>query len=162
MTVPFESPLVANAVGNDMDALAFLRGIASVMHTWDDLIDKDREIEDEEINAAFWFALVELPTNPFYAANAEMLRPIVVQSIVNWRAATAMERAATCEQYNDLKITFIIRSTYIDLVVMAACILGGPDWAAKVAPDLRRWAHSEGFKGYLDALAAEKEARELG
>jgi hypothetical protein len=160
MSVPFESPLVANAVGHNADAMAFLRGIATVMHTWDDLIDRDRGVSDGEINAAFWLALVELPANPFYAANAEMLRPIIVQSIINWRAATAMERQATCEQYNDLKIAFIIRSTYIDLVVMSACILGGADWAAKVAPDLRRWAHSEGFKGYLDALAAERLARE--
>jgi hypothetical protein len=160
MSVPFESPLVTEAVGGDQHALVFLRSMASVMHTWDDLIDKDREVSDGEINAAFWLALVELPANPFYAAHADMLRPIVVQSILNWRAATQMEREATCEQYNDLKIAFIIRSTYIDLVVMSACVLGGPDWAAKVAPDLRRWAHSEGFKGYLDALAAEKGARE--
>jgi len=153
-----ESPLVANAVHHDAHAMAFLRDMAQVMHTWDDLVDHDKPVSDCEITEAFWKALVTIPRNPFYRAHEDMLAPIVMNAIVNWRIATHIER---CDQVTEtaLQTAFIVRSSYIDMVTMAALIIDGPDWAAHVGPGLRAWAHGEGFDTYLQNLANEKAAR---
>lgn len=158
MTAPMESPLVARAVQNDEHALAFLRDMAQVMHLFDDLVDRDRYVADGEIVEALWKALVTLPGNPFYRAHEEVMRPIVMNAIINWRIATHIERQ---EKHTEtgLQAAFILRSSYIDMVTTAALIIGGPEWAVHVGPGLREWAHSEGFDTYLQNLAREKAAR---
>jgi hypothetical protein len=155
----FEAPIVAQAVKNDPDALAFLRAIASVLHTWDDLIDGDRELSDADINGAFWKALIDIPANPFYRKHELTLRAVLVQAIVNWSAATALERDEKATR-DDLIIAFIIRSAYVDLLTMSATLIGGVEWACSLAPAIRRWAHGEKWEGYLNNLRDETAARQ--
>lgn len=159
MSVPFESPLVAQAVKNDPDALEFLRDMALVMHWFDDLIDKDRSVPDEETQEVLWRVLVTLPRNTFYRDNFNLLNPIVINAITNWRTANHLERGQAHDQ-TDVMTAFIIRSSYIDLATMAATIIGGPLWAAERGVALRHWAHGEGFERYQENLAAERAARE--
>jgi hypothetical protein len=150
---------VARAVQGNEEALGFLRGIAQVMHTWDDLVDRDHDLTDDDINRAFWIALVELPNNPFYAAHRATLQAIIVNSIINWGIATNIERNKASTSA-DQRIAFIIRSSYIDLAVMCATLVGGSEWGITCGYGLRAWAHSEGFDGYLKALSEEAAARE--
>lgn len=150
--------IVEEAVQGNEDALAFLTAMARVLHFWDDLIDHDKEHVDAHTHRCMWDALVTLPTNRFYRDNMTMLQPILVQSIVNWRIANDVERAPK-SSFRDLGFAFIIRSTYVDLVSMSAFIVGGLEHAVRVGPELRRWAHAEGFNGYLTNLAAETAAR---
>lgn len=158
MEAPMEHPIVAEAVKNDQDALAFLRAIARVLHFWDDLIDRDQPISDTTINAVMWSALIELPVSPFFVQNMSELRPMLAMAIINWHAANDLERQAKASR-DDKMIAFVIRSTYVDLLTMSALIIGGPEWAQAHAAPIRRWAHSEGFPGYLKNLAAEAAAR---
>jgi len=48
------------------DAALFVAMVFRVFHAWDDLIDKDALLADEEINMAFYLAMVQIPRNPFY------------------------------------------------------------------------------------------------
>lgn len=153
-----EAKIVEEAIMADPDALEFLRAMARVLHFWDDLVDKDVELGDDTINAAMWDALVKIPRNPFYRQNIGELSPILVQSIINWRIATNVERDPTAT-HRDLGFAFIIRSTYVDLVTMSAAIVGGVEHAVACGPEIRRWAHGEGFAVYLDNLAKEAHAR---
>lgn len=153
-----EAKIVEEAVQGDPEALAFLRAMAKVLHFWDDLIDGDKEVTPAEINNRMWLALIEIPLNAFYHQNIGTLQPILVMAIVNWRIATNIERDETSTQ-RDLGFAFIIRSTYVDLVTMAAVIVAGPEHAIACGPEIRRWAHGEGFPGYLDNLSKEFRAR---
>jgi hypothetical protein len=156
-----EHPIVATAVRNNPDALAFLRTIAQILHFWDDLIDRDHEIDDRQINDAFTLALIELPRNAFYREHFDTLNVILQNAITNWHIANQLER----EPHNEdrvrvsLMTAFVIRSSYIDLLTQSALIVGGMDWAAHCGPEIHRWAHSEGYDGYLTNLAAEQTAR---
>lgn len=150
--------IVEEAVLGNAEALAFLNAMARVLHFWDDLIDRDKEHVDAHTHLCMWDALVTLPTNRFYLDNMTMLQPILVQSIVNWRVANDIERAPK-SSIRDLGFAFIIRSTYVDLVSMSALILGGLEHAVRVGPDIRRWAHEEGFNAYLTNLATEIATR---
>jgi hypothetical protein len=152
-----EHPIVEKAVRGNEAALEFLRRIAGVLHIWDDLIDRDKKVLDADICGAFTDALITIPSNPFYRAHQDVLLPILANAINNWRIATSLERSE--KTVSDLKIAFIIRSSYVDLLTMSALLIGGGDWAAEVGVEVRRWAHQEGFQGYLDNLAAEEAAR---
>jgi hypothetical protein len=159
MKSPMEHPIVLEAVQNNHEAATFLRHIANILHTWDDLVDQDEPVSDTQIHDCFWLALVELPRNGFYLRNFANLNPILVQAIVNWRAANEIERDEEASQ-DELITAFIIRSAYVDLLTMSANIIGGVDWAVSKARAIHAWAHSEGFDGYLRNLAAEKAERE--
>lgn len=142
-------------VPND-SAVDFLDGMIGVAHLWDDLIDRDKPVTDGAINQAFWFMLVDLPRNEFYREHFNALNPIVMVSFMNWQASNVMERAGTND---DKHISFILRSAYVDLVTQCAFIVGGADWAAKMVPQIRRFAHCEGFDKYLVNLQTEINAR---
>jgi hypothetical protein len=154
-----EHPIVAECVMDDPDALAFLRDIAAVLHTWDDLSDRDKPVSEDDVFAAFVRALITIPTNSFYAEHQGTLLPVLLNAIVNWRAANTLERGGA-QSSDDLMIAFVIRSAYVDLLTTSAVIVGGVEWAAAKAVEIRRWAHGEGYDGYLKNLKIEREARE--
>jgi hypothetical protein len=121
----------------------------SIAHCWDDLIDKDKPIDPEAINLAFWQALVDLPRNRFYQRHFDLLNPLFMTVIQNWHAANVMEKNGTAP---DLEIAFIIRSGCVDLLIQAATLVGGYSHAREVTPVLHRIAHSDGLKGFKAKL----------
>lgn len=133
-------------------AYDFLTTMFNVLHFWDDLIDRERELDPVEINRSMWDALITIPENPFYCQNFASLMPVLKVAIFNWHAANAMERS---EDSLDKQIAFVLRSTYVDLVTVCAYIVGGRDWAAEVALEARRQTSGEGFENYLAALGRE-------
>jgi len=116
------------------EAIAFVRVAFDVFETWDDLFDKDRECTPNEINAAFYAALVTLPRNRFYAENFALLNPLVETAILDWYAANSYEAAKTLE---GLRQAYVLKSTAQQLIVMSARIVGGHEWAAEVNAKLR-------------------------
>ena len=143
----------------DIAAVDFLEAIVSVLHFWDDLIDRDKAVAESEINAAFYTMLVSLPRNPFYMRHFDHLNPILVNAITNWHLANSMEHEGDDAA---LRCAFILRSSYVDLITQSALAVGGMDWARYVGAEIRRYAHKEGWDGYLVNLAAEKAARVKG
>lgn len=150
--------LMVSATRGNSDAAAFLIDTVRTCHVWDDLIDQDNAVSPEEISAAFFHALVGMPSNPFYAANFSYLFPLVSNAITNWFVANDMERAP--ENKLDTEIAFIIRSEYVNLVIETARLCGGHAWAKEVAARIRRITHFEGYDKYLSHLAQEKERRD--
>lgn len=138
-------------------AADFLEMIVELLHFWDDLIDRDKVLADEQINDAMYALLITLPRNPFYVAHFPVLNPILANSITNWHVANKFEREGG--EYEQ-RIAYILRSSYVDLVTNAALIVGGPAWACKVGEEIRRYAHKETYDGYLVNLEQERNARE--
>ncbi len=138
------------------DALHFLMTITAVLHLWDDLTDRDKPLNNDEIYDGFYKALIVLPRDPFYVNNFASLSPILEMAIYNWQIANQLE--ADGDEYA-LQIAFILRSAYSDLATMCARIVGGEEWARQVGVDIHRHWHNEGWAGYLDNLSREKAAR---
>lgn len=131
-----------NFLLGNKEATSFVLRVHQIFHIWDDLIDKDKEITNEEINKVFWIALVELPEDPFYKANYLMLKPILINSIINWKAANVLENE------KQLDISFVLRSSYIDILTICALIVGGLDYCDKVTPLIRKFESEEGIEEY--------------
>lgn len=147
------APIVSK--GN-REAADFILLIGDIAHFWDDLIDKDKPIDDAAINYFMWQILIELPRNRFYAANFAELNPILAISIHNWMAANSMEDHSDGPDERDLEISFIIRSSYCDLITQTAIICGGFEWGLQMAPQIRRACHKESFEGYRQNLLKQR------
>lgn len=140
----------------DPDATRFLTMVTDIAHVWDDLIDLDVPVDPQAVHNAFFDALVVLPRNPFYARHFEMLNPILIAAINNWRVANTLEAG---DDEADHRIAFISRSSYIDLITQVAFLIGGHEWVREVGPAIRRFVHAEGWEQYQANLKAEKAAR---
>ena len=149
-------PVLRSFLKGDEAAVSFVVRVFRALHVWDDLIDKDKTVTDDEIHAVFWDLLITLPADPFYRANLNLLGGTLVNSVINWRIANKMERDGN---EKDKSIAFILRGAYIDILSASAFIVGGFDWVNEIGPDVRRWAHEETFEEYLTNLAKECEAR---
>jgi hypothetical protein len=136
-------------------AADFLHKMIFSLHFFDDCMDGDREVHQLEIYQALQYVMVDIPSNPFYQDNFAALNSDLQTAIINWRVANELEEA---QGANDLGIAFICRSEYVNLILKTALLCGGPDWVAKIAPTVRRFAHSEGFANYLESLKHERRA----
>jgi len=151
-------PLFSEFLLGNAEAIQFVVRIFRALHVWDDLIDRDKAITDDEINSVFWDLLVVLPTDPFYVRNIALLNSTLVNAIINWHIANKLEREGN---EKDKSVAFILRGAYIDILSAAAFVVGGMQWVQEVGPAIRRWAHEETFDEYMVNLAKECEARDV-
>jgi len=149
-------PLFSEFLLGNVEAIQFVVRVFRALHVWDDLIDKDKNITDDEVNSVFWDLLVVLPADPFYVRNLALLNSTLVNAIINWHIANKLEREG---DEKDKSIAFILRGAYIDILSASAFVVGGMNWATEIGPAIRRWAHEETFAQYMENLAKECEAR---
>jgi hypothetical protein len=131
------------------DAVEFCRALFRVSQVWDDLIDKDRGVDAEDINRAFWTLIVDLPANPFYRANFGHLHPVLRQYIIDWLDATALEREEGAHGKN---LAFVLRDSIGAVVTQCAWILGGYEYMRQVSCDVRRHIHEDSLEEYINQL----------
>lgn len=149
--------LAIEAAAGNRAAASWLMSVVQALHLWDDLVDRDRPVSEEQLDHVFRLMLVEMPRNPFFQAHAANLTPVLVMAIQNWHVANAVERGKPCDV--SLECAFIVRSSYVDLATMVATICGGDTHGVEIAKKVRALAHSEGFEQYLKNLDAEQAAR---
>lgn len=144
---------VAELLQEYPDAVRFLHELFHMMHVWDDLIDKDKPVDDATINSAFTSLLVHVPANPFYQRFFAQLHPLISVATLDWLAANELERTGN---KLDEEIAFITRSSYAALILKTLELCRGYAFAQRVAADVRRTIHQEGFDAYRVALANQK------
>ena len=145
------------ALRNHEPAAQFFFLLRDTLHFWDDLIDRDKPVGQEDINRAMFKALVLLPTNSFYRQHQNNLSPILVNAIANWHTANEFEAGGDQRQ---LQLAFVIRSDYANLLIHAAYLVGGYEWMRHTTPMIRALWTSEGYDDYLANLANERRVRE--
>jgi len=123
----------------DQEAVEFILTIHSIAEIWDDLIDRDKPVDPEQINYAFMSALVKLPRNGFYQRNFQLLSPLVEISILDWLTANALEKT---KKSQNIIIAYGLRFSALSLTTMAARIIGGVEWARQVNAEFRALGES--------------------
>lgn len=106
--------------------------IVSVTHIWDDLVDKDREVSAEEVNAAFVQLFTDVGRNPFFRQYENELRPLFEQGIHDWQDSNDLLDEGL------LELAFVLRGSISMVVIRSATIIGGSEWGRCVSMDLRR------------------------
>ena len=159
MTGEENDRLALEAVKGNQSAYEFICLITSILHVWDDLIDKDKTLTNDQINECFWRMLVTLPRNQFYASNFQILNPTLMMAIQNWMTANRLEdeHLISPSDTHTLEIAFIIRSTYCELIIQSALICGGYEWSQDVSYRVRRMWHDETLHGYTLNLYKQQD-----
>lgn len=131
--------------GGNQDALNMYRALVHISHTWDDLVDKDKEVSADAINLTFFSCLVGLPSNPFYRSIQDQILPM-------WMAIiSAYETANKYEQDKDahgIEIAHNLRYAvgHIICVAVTACV--GVDKARETMPEVWKHIVRERFDDY--------------
>jgi hypothetical protein len=139
---------IVHFVRGDMEAARFCDQFFYITQVWDDLADGDRVRTPEDIDRAFWLALVELPGNRFYLRHGAELRTLVAAFVQDWFAANVLERG----DGHDRSLAFVLRDRVGGLIAHCALLAGGYAWARQVNPDIRRLVHDETLSDYLRGL----------
>lgn len=146
--------LVMAYLGNK-DAVALAEAIIEIACVWDDLVDRDAPVSNEQINSMMWKALVSLPTNPFYAQHVATLMPLFQMSIMNWHMANQMEQTPGRSR----EIAHIARYAAGDVLIYMAAIIGGREHVDDIGPQFKMRLQQNEFAEY-DAEMTAKHQKE--
>lgn len=130
-------------LNGDQQAIAFCYEVVAVAHVWDDLIDKDKPVEDKAINDVFFAVLLKMPSNPFYRQYQDQLRPIMMSAIAQWQTANILEKGDD----NDKDKAFVLRASIFHIIQFCAIIIGGMQWGVDVGAEIWRY-YSETKKDF--------------
>ena len=131
----------------NLAAVEMCMQLTFIAHVWDDLIDKDKVLTDHEISTAFRILLVDLPYNPFYTDHIVDLRPLIMNVILQWWDANVLERGSD----HDRHMAYMLRASFLQIFNYCAYLIGGPDWAGEVGPDMRR-LYEESLESFMEEM----------
>lgn len=122
--------------------------LAAISQVWDDLVDRDREVSIEQVNNAFFAALIRVPANTFYQQYFADLHPLLQSAAYDYLAANELERGSS----DDQALAFVLRDNLVAMVTQCAALVGGHRWAITKAADIRRYFHDEKAADYVRKL----------
>jgi len=131
--------------GGNQDALAMYRMFVDLSHTWDDLVDKDKDVSADAINNAFLICLVYLPLNPFYQKIQSQIMPLWLMIVSAYQTANKFEQD---KDPHGIEISHILRYAAGHIVAYAVHVCLGPQEAQKVLPDVWKSVVHERFDDY--------------
>ena len=131
--------------GGNVDAFNMYRMFIDLSHTWDDLIDKDTEIDDNTINNAFMIALVYLPSNPFYRQIQDQILPMWMVVVSAYEMANKFEKD---KDEHGIEIAHSLRYAAGHIVAYALQVCVGKEKAKEVLPLLWKDIFFERFEDY--------------
>lgn len=144
--------LISVALKGDVEAVEFFMLARNALHFWDDLIDGDKPVTGERVNAEMFRIMVDLPRNPFYRRHQEALSAVLVCAVANWQAANQFEAQGDKRL---LEVAFVIRSDYANLLIQCAYLVGGYEWMVQVTPQIRSHWTAETLESYRSNLQRE-------
>jgi len=131
--------------GGNEDALNLFRMIIDLAHTWDDLIDKDKNISDIEIHNSFLICLVYMQANPFYRKIQEQVWPMWLTVVSAYETANKFERD---KDPHGLEISHGLRYAggHIIAYIIHTCV--GAEKAKEFLPEVWKIIINERFEEY--------------
>jgi hypothetical protein len=121
--------------GNE-EALAMYRMFVDLLHTWDDLVDKDKEVSEKAINHAFSICLIYLPMNSFYQAIQYAVLPMWVSVVSAYQTANYYEKT---KDEHGIEIAHGLRYAVGNIIAYAVHVCVGPEKASELMPEV--WKH---------------------
>lgn len=131
--------------GGDKDALNMYRLFIDLAHTWDDLVDKDKDVSEDAINYAFAIALVYLPANPFYQRIQSQILPMWLTVISAYQTANKFEQE---KDEHGLEIAHTLRYAAGNIIAYAVHVCVGQEEAKKYLPEVWKSIVVERFDNY--------------
>lgn len=131
--------------GGNQDALNMFRMFVVMSHTWDDLVDKDKDVSEAEINNAFLISLVYLQANPFYRSIQEQIWPMWMTVVTAYETANTFERE---KDPHGIEIAHSLRYAAGHIIAYAVQVCVGPEKAKDILPEVWKNIFYERFDDY--------------
>jgi len=131
--------------GGRQDALDMFRLFADLAHIWDDIVDKDKDVNEEDINYAFLIALVYLPSNPFYKSIQTQIMPMWISVVHAFQTANFFEKN---KDEHGIEIAHNLRYTAGNIISYAMHLCLTPEDCKKFVPEMWKCVVSERFDAY--------------
>jgi hypothetical protein len=131
--------------GGNQDALNMYRAFVDLSHTWDDLVDNDKQVSEDRINRAFLTCLVFLQANPFYRHIQEQIMPMWLSVVGAYETANQFERE---KDAHGIEIAHTLRYAAGHIVSYAVIVCVGMDKAKEYLPDVWKSIVFERFDAY--------------
>jgi hypothetical protein len=131
--------------GGDQAALDMFRMFVDLAHTWDDLVDKDKDAVESDINNAFLICLVYLPLNPFYQRIQRDIMPMWISVVSAYQTANAFEKN---KDAHGIEIAHTLRYAAGNIIAYAVHLCVGPKKAAEYLPEIWKAIVVERFDEY--------------
>lgn len=136
---------------DDRDALELCIDLLFVGHLWDDLIDKDKPLKDEEINSAFAGMLARIPRNPFFQRHVRDLGPLLMSTVLQWKDANKLELRGSSQER---AMAYMLRNMLLQVMAYCIWLIGGDAWYEQAGEQFQRLCASE-LHGAFDAFLKE-------
>lgn len=120
----------------NQDALNMYRMFVDLSHLWDDLLDKDKEASEADINNAFLICLVYLPNNPFYQLIQREIMPMWLTVVSAYMTANKFEKD---KDEHGIEIAHNLRYAAGHIVSYAVLVCNGQEKAQEILPEV--WKH---------------------
>ena len=108
--------------------------LLQLAHTWDDLVDGDKEVSGDEANSAFLACLFTVPSSPLWGVD---MQANLLNVYLRWQDANSIEQAKDSSD-DDLAKAWMLRAGLYDLFVLIATKLHGIMWAKEIGPIVRK------------------------
>jgi len=131
--------------GGNQDAINMYHMFVDLLHVWDDLVDKDKDVTEKEINNAFLICLVYLPANPFYQKIQAAILPMWLTVVSAYQTANQYERD---KDEHGVEIAHTLRYTAGNIIAYAVHVCVGPEEAAKHMPEVWKTIVAERYDEY--------------
>jgi hypothetical protein len=139
--------------GGNQAALDVFRMFVDLSHVWDDLVDKDKEATEDDINNAFLICLVYLPANPFYRSIQEQIMPMWLTVASAYQTANKFERD---KDAHGIEIAHGLRYAAGNIVAYMMYVCVGAEKAKDFLPDMWKNVFFERFDEYRKEHLSER------
>ena len=146
-----QKDFILHCLKGNQNAAQFCEDVFSISQIWDDLIDRDRPVCNDQINRMMWKSLIDIPRNTFFYQNSLVLTQTLEIAISDWLDANELEKGND----KDRNIAFVLRDSVGTIVIQCARIIGGYDWMREISPYVRRFVYDETLMSYKDKLPKE-------
>lgn len=126
------------AANGNQHACAFLMAYVAYCHMLDDVVDKDKPVDDLRLVRESLGLIDELMLNPWVQDNRIVLWPLIVTGFNAWIDANAWERGNDPQKQRDADV---VKGVYHELVWMTARLCGGLDHMRLVCAMHREYDH---------------------
>jgi hypothetical protein len=133
--------------GGNEDALSVYRMFVTLLHLWDDLVDKDKpeNTTESQINNAFLICLVYLQVNPFYRSIQEQILPMWITVVSGYETANKFEKD---KDEHGIEIAHTLRYAAGNILAYMVYVCVGPEKAKDILPELWKDVVFERYDDY--------------
>lgn len=148
MTLPERLELFA---GNT-DAADLFDRLVFVAHAWDDLIDRDKPVDNATINSMVINMLLHLPGNAFYRKYEGEMRAMFSVGVTGYLAANLMEKTGDAHK---VEIAHYMRYAVVSVVTFMLMAIHGIEKASGLLADVLPYLIPERLADYAKEHLSE-------